>query len=39
MRQARDAKPVLDLARLQATSPVLSLNGQDLSLATFLEKR
>jgi len=39
MRKARNAKPGLDLARPHVNPPVLAVNGEDLSLATFLGMR
>jgi hypothetical protein len=39
MRMVREAKPALELARPRITPAVLSVNGEDVSLATFLGKR
>jgi hypothetical protein len=38
IRRVRDAQPALDIPGPPALPPVLSLNGQDLSLAAFLGK-
>jgi hypothetical protein len=39
IRRARDARPDLDVPTPPANPPVLSVNGQDLSLAEFLGTR
>ena len=39
MQKARETRATLDLARPPADRPVLAVNGEDLSLATFLRGR